>query len=570
MRRKLVATAIAVIVSIPLIPVIEKGINDLTGGDAPMVFPAQGWMLTHELTHQRGVAVIGLEEFHTSRVGSLQKIANLVQLLKGWQCIDSWRESAPMDLATRFKLLDSPGASAPYSHAGCYALTSRILANQAVRPSGPQQTYGLDFSPYLNGQDPNLNLQASVAQIENRVQIVAPYTMWIRSFGSDSALANIPSASSQLGLKVAANAWIGGELAQENTEIADLIIAATAGQADIAIVSSEVLTSPANGINDRGQVVGYSYMDHGVTHAFLYNGGANKTTSWVPSITSLSPSGATAGGAAFTLTASGSGFLSGATVQWNGSAVPTGFISATQLTVSIPASLTVAAGSASASVVAHINGSPSSLATGYVNPKYLVMGVTYAPPGGASSISYQDTNAVSDHPQRVNKTGWYVLDAGEHSAGRGVIEVEFVADRSGERKYFALEDSGKGGQQAGWIHFQEPGSLVVRARGNEQPVVRGMDYAEFMARSKDSTLQRGVLTVTFLDDVLPLMAYILVVCLIRFIAYWLIGKLPRAVRRRATEEVDLMLAFAKWGGVACYTIWTAKDILAGVGIVLAK
>ena len=36
-------------------------------------------------------------------------------------------------------------------------------------------------------------------------------------------------------------------------------------------------------------------------------------------------------------------------------------------------------------------------AQGYVNPKYLTMGVTYAPPGGsASSVSYQTTNVVGN------------------------------------------------------------------------------------------------------------------------------------------------------------------------------
>jgi hypothetical protein len=69
-----------------------------------------------------------------------------------------------------------------------------------------------------------------------------------------------------------------------------------------------------------------------------------------PSLTAITPNSATAGGAAFTLTADGSNFGSGATVLWNGAARATTFVSATRLTASIPASDIAAAGSAAVSV----------------------------------------------------------------------------------------------------------------------------------------------------------------------------------------------------------------------------
>jgi hypothetical protein len=52
----------------------------------------------------------------------------------------------------------------------------------------------------------------------------------------------------------------------------------------------------------------------------------------------MSPTSATAGGAAFTLTVNGSNFINGSVVQWNGSARTTTFVSASQLTATIPAS----------------------------------------------------------------------------------------------------------------------------------------------------------------------------------------------------------------------------------------
>ncbi len=81
----------------------------------------------------------------------------------------------------------------------------------------------------------------------------------------------------------------------------------------------------------------------------------------VPTLTGLSPATATAGGAAFTLTATGTNFVSGATVRWNDVGRATTFVSATQLTASIPASDIAAAGTAQVTVV---NPAPGGGASG--------------------------------------------------------------------------------------------------------------------------------------------------------------------------------------------------------------
>jgi uncharacterized delta-60 repeat protein len=69
-----------------------------------------------------------------------------------------------------------------------------------------------------------------------------------------------------------------------------------------------------------------------------------------PSITSLSPASGTQGEAAFTLTVTGSNFVSSSTIDWNGSALPTTVqsattatapVSASDLTQAVPASVTV-------------------------------------------------------------------------------------------------------------------------------------------------------------------------------------------------------------------------------------
>ena len=86
-------------------------------------------------------------------------------------------------------------------------------------------------------------------------------------------------------------------------------------------------------INPLGELTG-TYVDaNGVFHGFLATPGVA-----APTITSISPTSAIAGGPAFTLTANGTNFISGSSVNFNGSALATTFVSATQLTAVIPAS----------------------------------------------------------------------------------------------------------------------------------------------------------------------------------------------------------------------------------------
>ena len=80
------------------------------------------------------------------------------------------------------------------------------------------------------------------------------------------------------------------------------------------------------------------------------------TSNPAPTLTSISPAAATAGSAATTMVVSGSNFVSGAVVNWNGTALPTTFSSATSLSASITSTLLATAGTATITVS---NPSPS-------------------------------------------------------------------------------------------------------------------------------------------------------------------------------------------------------------------
>jgi hypothetical protein len=107
-----------------------------------------------------------------------------------------------------------------------------------------------------------------------------------------------------------------------------------------------------------------------------------------PTLTSLSPVGAVAGGAAFTLTVTGSNFVNGSTVNWNGSARTTTFVSATQLTAAISATDIATAASVSVTVVTPTPGGDTSAALTFPiapgGPTLTAISPTSATAGGAA------------------------------------------------------------------------------------------------------------------------------------------------------------------------------------------
>jgi exo-beta-1,3-glucanase (GH17 family) len=118
------------------------------------------------------------------------------------------------------------------------AATSRT----AAAPPPAYKLHGLDFSPYVDGQDPNIGSpQVSEEQMLERMQIVAPYTEWIRTFGCRNGLEKAGVIAHQLGLKAALGAWVSGDSAANDLELDAVIAEANAGHADMVIVGSEAL-----------------------------------------------------------------------------------------------------------------------------------------------------------------------------------------------------------------------------------------------------------------------------------------------------------------------------------------
>ncbi len=102
----------------------------------------------------------------------------------------------------------------------------------------------------------------------------------------------------------------------------------------------------------------------------------NAATNPVPTITNISPTSASAGSGALTLTVNGSNFISSSLIQWNGTAQPTAFINGTQLTAQISAANLTTAGNVSVTVKNPVpGGGTSNAATFTTNAAGQTVGV---------------------------------------------------------------------------------------------------------------------------------------------------------------------------------------------------
>ena len=99
--------------------------------------------------------------------------------------------------------------------------------------------HGLCFSPYLEGQ--NIGDQLSEPQISQRMDVIAPYTQWVRSFSCTEGNELTPKIAHDKDLKTMVGAWISGDKDQNEKEINALINLAKSGLVDIAVVGNETL-----------------------------------------------------------------------------------------------------------------------------------------------------------------------------------------------------------------------------------------------------------------------------------------------------------------------------------------
>lgn len=102
-----------------------------------------------------------------------------------------------------------------------------------------RKIHGISFSPYIEGQGPGT--QISAAQIRERLEIIAPYVHWVRSFSCTDGNELIPQIASEMGLKTMVGVWLDDDHETNEQELANAIKVAQAGHVDLLAVGNEVL-----------------------------------------------------------------------------------------------------------------------------------------------------------------------------------------------------------------------------------------------------------------------------------------------------------------------------------------
>ena len=113
---------------------------------------------------------------------------------------------------------------------------SLIKLSQSVLNNG---MHGLCFSPYEEGQKPGDFISES--QIRRKLELIKPYTKWIRTFSCTEGNEQIPILAKEYGLKTLVGAWLGDGPIINEDEINGLINLTNQGCVDIAAVGNEVM-----------------------------------------------------------------------------------------------------------------------------------------------------------------------------------------------------------------------------------------------------------------------------------------------------------------------------------------
>ncbi|HLJ15033.1 MAG TPA: hypothetical protein VKV15_11090 [Bryobacteraceae bacterium] len=287
--------------------------------------------------------------------------------------------------------------SAPVSFTVSAGATISLLSPPSTTAGGPAFTLTVNGSGFANGASVNWNgsalpttytnpgqLTASVAA--NLIAIPSTVSITVSSGGVTSAPASFTvSAGATISSLSPPSTTAGGSaftLTVNGSGFANGAAVNWNGSAlPTTFVSANQLTaSVAANLITTPSTVSITVSSGGVT-----SGPVSFTVSAGATISSLSPASTTAGGPAFTLTVNGSGFANGASVNWNGSALPTMFASPGQLTASVPANLIVTAATATITVMSGgVTSNSSSFIVAVPGPTITSLGPGMVTAGGSA------------------------------------------------------------------------------------------------------------------------------------------------------------------------------------------
>jgi hypothetical protein len=203
-----------------------------------------------------------------------------------------------------------------------------------------------------------MNIAASAPQGQFFLSVASPVGT-SNSILFDVIVGALPSLTSLSPTSEPAGSTFSLTLSRSNLANASAVTFSPSSDISTSITgnSDSQITAP---VNIGASVASGNYVvvvttPAGTSSGFFFTVGTNSGPSG-PTINSLSPASVAAGSGSFTLTVNGSGFLSGATVLFNGSMRTTNFVNSGQVTAKILAGDVALAGNKSIHVANPANG----------------------------------------------------------------------------------------------------------------------------------------------------------------------------------------------------------------------
>ncbi len=179
------------------------------------------------------IAIVVMWNYDLDEVRAREISAELEKRKTKPKPVSSSYHGIQLDLLTNEALAFDSTVNADFSHKSQEEIQAAFIASLDSR------IHGFCFSPYLEHQ--SIGDILSEEQIRRRMQVIQPYTQWIRSFSCTEGNEFIPKVAKEQGLKTLVGAWISEDKENNELEIKNLIELAKAGHVDIAAVGNEVL-----------------------------------------------------------------------------------------------------------------------------------------------------------------------------------------------------------------------------------------------------------------------------------------------------------------------------------------
>jgi len=144
--------------------------------------------------------------------------------------------------------MSKPRSNMKYLNVNRYLLNKQTDVSQSSQELQDEmkqilngKIHGIGFSPYLDGQDPSEKSQITQEQIAERLEIIRPYTKWVRTFSCSCGNEEVPRIAHEKSLKTMVGVWLDSDEENNEIEITNAIRIAKEGHVDLLAVGNEVL-----------------------------------------------------------------------------------------------------------------------------------------------------------------------------------------------------------------------------------------------------------------------------------------------------------------------------------------